>query len=366
MNAPRSLAKRGTAELDCICVHTTDSLSKVVDSLNRGGLGITLVVDESKRLKGIFTDHDLRNLYIKQVPLDESAEMHMNREFRFRRNQESSNFSTDMFLDGIRFRHLPVLDENDRVVDLLLWRDFSQPERENAVVIMAGGLGERLKPYTTDRPKPLVPLRGKPIIDHVLETVRENGFRRVVLSVNHMSEQIESHCETGEKWDLSIDYVREEKKLGTAGSINLLPDESDLPFLVLNGDVVCNVNLQGLIQFHEERQSDATMCVSHFSFRVPYGVVDVQDDQITGFTEKPNHTWRINSGIYCLNPQVKGEIQKDEYLDMPSLFERLRKKGASVLAFPIHEEWFDVGSPEDLRIAEQNLSLSENAQREEQ
>jgi dTDP-glucose pyrophosphorylase/CBS domain-containing protein len=355
LKAPRSLAKRGSAELDSICIPTTHSLSKVVETLNQGGLGIALVIDESKRLQGIITDHDLRNLYINQVSLEECAEMHMNREFRFRRTDESSNFSTNMFHDGIRVRHLPVLDEDDRVVDLLLWRDFSQTKYENTVVIMAGGLGTRLKPYTVDRPKPLVPLRGKPIIDHVLETVRENGFRRVVLSVNHMSEQIESHCEKGEKWDLSIEYVREEKKLGTAGSIKLLSDQIDLPFLVLNGDVVCNVNMQGLVQFHEERQSDATMCISHFSFTVPYGVVDVQNDQIIGFREKPNHTWRINSGIYCLNPRVKDEIKEGEYLDMPSLFQRLRKKGASVFAFPIHEEWFDLGSPEDLRIAEETL-----------
>jgi NDP-sugar pyrophosphorylase family protein len=288
----------------------------------------------------------------------------MNRKFRFKTSDELSNCSSSIFTDGEKIRHLPILDDLGKVVDLILWRDVSPSEFENAVLIMAGGLGERLQPYTANRPKSLVPLRGKPIIDHVLESVRKNGFKRVLLSINHFSEQIEEHCKSGEKWDLSIEYVREKKKLGTAGSISLLPNDIDSPFLVLNGDVVCNVNLQSLLQFHDERKSEATMCVSHFSFRVPYGVVDVKSGQIIGFREKPNQTWRINSGIYCINPEVKREIQKDEYLDMPSLFERLRKKGASVLAFPIHEEWFDVGSPQDLKTAEQNLSLSENAKTE--
>ncbi|MCU0618289.1 MAG: nucleotidyltransferase family protein [Gemmatimonadaceae bacterium] len=331
----------------------TATLQAAVRSLTMSGLQIALVVDDAGRLAGTLTDGDIRRALLRGVALDAPVTEAHQAEPLVVPPQLGRRLVLAM-MRANRIRHLPVVDAEHRIVGLHLWDDVAGTggaERANTMVIMAGGRGTRLMPHTEHCPKPLVPVNGRPMLEHIIERAHGEGFRRFVLAIHHLGHMIEGHFGDGSRFGVEIAYLREERPLGTAGALSLL-DTPDAPFLVTNGDVLTDVRYAELLEFHQRHGAVATMAVRQHEYVNPFGVVRTRGITLVGFEEKPVVRTHINAGIYCLDPVALAALPPGEPCDMPMLFARLIERGEPTIAFPMHEPWLDVGRADDLARAQ--------------
>jgi len=213
-------------------------------------------------------------------------------------------------------------------------------------VVLVGGEGTRLRPITETIPKPLIPLGGRPILEAIIERFRQEGFISFKLCVNHLAESIEQQFGDGRRFGAEIEYVRESKRMGTAGALSLLERRPTRPMIVMNGDILTLVSFAQLLAFHYESRAIATMGVNRYQYQLPYGVVDVRNQRIESFVEKPVYDFFVNAGIYVIGPECLSLIPSDGFFDMPSLFDLIAPEQR--VAFPIHEYWLDIGRQDDL------------------
>lgn len=334
-----------------IYVSSNTSVIDAMRIIDSGAAQIALVVDDQQRLLGTITDGDIRRGMLSGLPLDAPAEKLMNRRFRFVRTGENQATVLEM-MRREALRQVPVLDAQARVVELLLLQELLVPSQlPNAVVIMAGGQGTRLRPHTANCPKPMLPVDGKPMMEILLEQCIASGFKQFYLSVNYLREQIIDHFQDGARWGVSVDYLIEEEPLGTAGSLQLLPGTVQEPFLVMNGDVLTRLNPSRLLRFHGENNAAATLCVREHVFTLPFGVVQTKGVELAGFEEKPSYRHLVNAGVYVVNPQLLPLLPPRQATDMPTLLQSAQQAGHRVAVCPIHEYWIDVGRPETLQQA---------------
>lgn len=326
-----------------VLVSAQTPIREVIRKLDESALQIVLVVDENNRLQGTVTDGDIRRSILKALSLDEPVQRIMNPQPTVARVDEGR----DSILAAMQIKqlhHIPLVDENRRVVGLETIDEFVRPRiRENRVVLMAGGLGSRLRPLTDDCPKPMLKVGNKPLLETILENFIEYGFRRFYISVNYMAEAVKSYFGDGSRWGADICYLQEDQKLGTAGALSLLPEKPAESLLVMNGDLLTKVNFNHLIDFHLNHHAKGTMCVREYDFQVPYGVVKIDNHRITGIDEKPVQRFFVNAGIYVLEPEALDLIPSNTYFDMPTLFEKLIERQQEAAVFPIREYWLDIG-----------------------
>jgi NDP-sugar pyrophosphorylase family protein len=248
--------------------------------------------------------------------------------------------------------HMPLLDEKGIVVGLDTLDDLIQTRtKDNWVVLMAGGLGSRLRPLTTDCPKPMLKVGNKPLLETILQNFIEYGFHRFYVSVNYMAEVVKAYFGDGSRWGVEIRYLQEDQRLGTAGALSLLSERPKEPMLVMNGDLLTKVNFSQLLDFHISHDAIGTMCVREYDFQIPYGVVKIDKHRITGIEEKPIQRFFVNAGIYVLEPDVLDCITVGEYFDMPTLFEKIIEQKKETVVFPIREYWLDIGHMADYERA---------------
>lgn len=318
-----------------------------VEALDRSATQIALVTDESGRLEGVITDGDIRRGLLAGKTLESPASEIMERNFFWARETDDQVALLATMREK-EFRQVPLLDADNRIVGLRTLLDMVTPtKRSNWVVLMAGGLGQRLRPLTEDCPKPLLSVGGQPLLKTILDQFVEYGFERFYISVNYRAEMVEEYFGDGSKHGVEIRYLREDQQLGTAGAVGLMPDKVEDPIFVMNGDLLTRVDFPGMLAFHQEQKARATMAVRAFDIQVPYGVVSVDNHRITEIEEKPTHKFFVNAGIYVLDPDIAASIPQDNYLDMPTLFGQLMDKGETTAAFPIHEYWMDIGRKQD-------------------
>lgn len=312
---------------------------------------IVLITDKNRRLLGTLTDGDVRRGILKGISLEDRVEKIMNSSpLARKKNENRENFISKMRAKKIR--QLPIIDENGCLVGLETFEDLLSPaEKNNFVVLMAGGLGERLRPLTETCPKPMLKIGNKPILENILTNFIEHGFRQFFFSVNYMSDVIKTYFGNGSNWGVEIRYLQEQHQLGTAGALSLLPYNPSEPIFVMNGDLLTKVNFSQLLDFHYEQRAKATMCVREYDFQVPFGVVQIDRHTITAIEEKPVQRLFVNAGIYILEPEIPKLIPKNIYFDMPTLFEKVIAKGFETAAFPIREYWLDIGQLEDFERA---------------
>ena len=323
------------------------SLRETIKVINQGAQQITLVVDTRQRLLGTVTDGDIRRGLLNGKTLDSPVEQVMHREFHSLPEDCLENYALRIMREKT-LHHIPGLDSEGRLVRLFLLEDFIKPRSiSNWVVLMAGGEGTRMHSLTKNCPKPMLKVGGKPMLEIILEQCVDSGFRKFFISVYHLKEQIMKYFGNGERWGVEIHYLNEEKPLGTAGSLGLLP-EPEQSILVMNGDVLSRVDYAKLIQFHEENSSSATICVREHQTEIPFGVVKVRGGSIESLEEKPLLTHNINAGIYVLNPELISLLNPDQVCDMPELIELGLERKLPMNAFPLHEYWIDVGQPQTL------------------
>jgi len=340
-----------------ILVSPSTPIRDTIQVVDHGGLQTALVVDDEGRLLGTVTDGDIRRAIIRGVPLDEPTHRIMTAN-SIVANPESTDEEILNEMRRRKIRQIPIVGSDDKVLGLRHIYEItpSGQKKDNLVVLMAGGLGTRLLPLTQETPKPMLRIGDKPILQWTLESLIKQGFSKFYFAVNHLAEQVERYFGDGTRFGVSIDYLREDKKLGTAGALGLLDAVTELPLVVMNADLVTKVNYAHLLHYHDESAASATMCVREYNTIIPYGVVDIDDAmRIQSFLEKPIHRVFVNCGIYCLDPNVLKLIPKMTRIDMPDLFDRLRLGSEKTIAFPLREYWLDIGRADDFRKAEEEL-----------
>jgi dTDP-glucose pyrophosphorylase len=323
-----------------------------IEKIDSGSVQIALVVDEERHLLGTVTDGDVRRGILKAVPLSQPVSEIMNATPIVADNSIGRSAILQLMRQW-EIAQIPVLDPEGRIFGLETIAELtSVTQPDTWVVLMVGGLGQRLRPLTDDTPKPMLSVGGKPLLETIIESFARQGFYKIFLSLNYKADIFQAHFGDGSRWGVSIDYLNEDRRLGTAGALALLPERPKDPLVVMNGDVLTSVDFRHLLDFHDQHAADATMCVREYSFQVPYGVAEIENHRLRGISEKPKHQFFVNAGIYVLAPAALDLIPADETCDMPSLFETLIAGGGAASVFPIREYWLDVGRFDDLEQAQ--------------
>lgn len=337
-------------------VNPTASLRDVMTSIDKAELQIALVLDSQKRLLGVITDGDIRRALLKGSSLESFAHEIMSKK-PFTLSNELQPSAIYKLMREKDIHHIPILNSKGVVVNLAVHGKFLTPKRfENEVFLMVGGLGSRLGQLTKNIPKPLLKIGNKAILEIIIESFLEQGFYKFQLAVNYKAELIEAHFKDGSAWGAQITYLREPKRLGTCGALSLISKKPQLPFIVMNGDVLTKVNFQSLLEFHTKQASLATMAVRDYDIQIPFGVIDHNGSKIVDITEKPTQRYFVNAGIYVLEPDCLDFIPQATQFDMTSLFQRLLHEQKEVSSFPIQEYWLDIGRISDFQQAKLDFS----------
>lgn len=342
-------------------VFTSDSLKKAINVLNDSNLRIALVVDNEKKLCGTITDGDIRRALLSHVDLKSSIIKVMNPN-PIVASQASSKEELLYLMKSKDILHLPILDEEKRIIGLeTLQSLISGVQTDNPVFLMAGGFGTRLRSLTKETPKPLLKIGSRPILEIILLQFIEAGFHNFYISIHYKAEMIKDYFGNGSKWGVTIKYIHESIPLGTAGALGLLPIKNKgLPILMMNGDLITDLDIKDLLSFHNEQGGIATMCVREYQHQVPYGVVNIEKQCISSIVEKPVNKFFVNAGIYVIERNILANIDGKSYLDIPDLIKSHIAGGDQINAFPIHENWTDIGQIEEYQNVNSNLKHDES------
>ncbi|CAD7288721.1 nucleotidyltransferase family protein [Campylobacter suis] len=337
--------------IEKVKIATNTTIKDALRVINDGGIQIALVVDENDRLLGTITDGDIRRGILEGLGLDSTVESII---FTHPTIAKMSDTKEEILRVAIskKLHQIPILDELGRVLGIQDVPELIKPKvKQNEVVLMVGGLGTRLRPLTENTPKPMLKVGGKPIIQTIVESFLSYGYTNFTMCVNYKSEIIREHFGDGSHFGARIRYVLESKRMGTAGALSLILAPPTEPFFVMNGDLLTNINFEHLHDLHMINNAYATMCVREYEHTIPYGVVDVNSGKILGIKEKPTQSFFVSAGIYMLSPDVLSFIPKDEFYDMPTLFEKLIKEQKIVSSFPVNDYWLDIGRMEEYKRA---------------
>ena len=341
-----------------ISLRVNSTIADALGAIDVGAIRIALVVDNDNKLLGTLSDGDIRRGLLKKKFLNDTIE-----DIYFRSPiTANKNTSKKDLLDlciANKIGQIPIVDKDLKTIDLFIVDDeLSKRQYENHVVLMVGGLGTRLRPLTENTPKPMLEVGGKPILETIVKLFIDNGFTNITMCLGYKSNVIQDYFQDGSGFGANIDYIIEDKRMGTAGALTLLGRRLVNPFFVMNGDLLTNINFEKMLDFHVENNSKATMCVREYDIEVPYGVVNVANESIISITEKPIHSFFVNAGIYLLEPDCIDLIPDNEFYDMPLLFEELIATKEKIVSFPLQEYWLDIGRMADYERA--NFEYSKN------
>lgn len=327
------------------------TIQQAIHSLDSSAMQIVLAVSDNEQLIGTLTDGDIRRAFLKGLTMDTVID-NIVKKSPLVVPPEINRDSVLQLMQANKIHQLPVVDQYGKVLGLHLWDSIIAPSTlDNLMVIMAGGKGTRLRPHTENCPKPMLEVGGKPMLQHIIERAKKNGFHNFLISLHYLGEMIEDYFEDGNRLGVSISYLREEKPLGTAGCLSLMNEYPTHPFIVTNGDVLTDIHYNEILDFHQRQSALATMAVRQHEIQNQFGVVKIKGIEIEGFEEKPVYRSHVNAGIYVLSPLALKYLERKEHCDMPTLFERIREGAGKAIVYPMHEPWLDVGRPEDLKIA---------------
>ena len=331
------------------------TIAQAIGNLDKIAIKIVLVANEIGVLEGTISDGDIRRGLLKGLDLNSplASIVHHN---ALVVTAEMSRDLVMQLMVANKIQQIPVVDERHIIIGLHLWDEITTPPtRPNLMVIMAGGMGTRLLPHTENCPKPLLSIAGKPMLEHIIERAKLEGFNHFVIAIHYLGEMIEAYFGNGERLNVRIDYLRENSPLGTAGALSLLNPHPNASFVVTNGDVITDIHYGELLDFHTRQNAAATMAVRVHEWQHPFGVVQIHGVEIVGFEEKPIARSHINAGVYALNPLALSVLTANSHCDMPTLFERLQANKKRTVAYPMHEPWLDVGRPDDLKKASRTI-----------
>ena len=330
----------------------TDTVGSAIKNLSSSGLRICLVVNSKKKLAGTVTDGDLRNHILNKKNLNIRIKSLMNRKPLFvKENLPNEKIIEMMKLNNIL--QIPILDKDKFIVGLKFWNEiFNEKDIvHNNLIFMAGGQGLRLRPLTKDIPKPMIKINGKPLIAKLIHDAVKQGFINYSISINYLGEKIKNYFKDGKKFNALIDYIKEKKPLGTAGSLGHLNQKKiSKTFVVINSDIITNIDYKKLIKFHDQNNADLTVVIKSIFTKHSFSVVESKGVYLKSVREKPTTEINYGIGIYVLNKKVLKNIKKGEFLNMPDFVRQLKKNNKfKILAYKMSEDWRDIGRPEDIK-----------------
>ncbi len=344
------------AKLRTLLISSSTTLKESMQKLNDTAEQILFVTDEDNKLLGTVTDGDIRRGLINGFKFSDKVEKVMSIQFTsfFYDEADKKKKAEDIMLRD-KIEQIPILDNKKSVVDVILWTDIFGEEKDlenkqlftNPVVIMAGGKGTRLDPFTKILPKPLIPIGDKPIIEIIMEKFFRQGFQNFIFTLNYKREYIKMFLKEN-SFPYNIDWVEEDDFMGTAGSLSLLKDKINEPFIVLNCDIILSADYADIIKWHKENNNIVTLIGCHKEVKVPYGILELDDGVLKSFVEKPNYDVIINTGVYILEPEILDMIPCNKSIDMNTLIDEVSKKGR-VSVYPVHEGWIDIGQWEEYK-----------------
>ena len=338
-----------------VAVNEQYSIRTALAVLDSASLQIVLVVSQDQTLLGTLTDGDVRRALLRGETLDNPVVSAMNKAPTVGSQQDSETAWKNVLVEQ-SLRHLPILDQSQKIVGLY-YAKTSRKKCQNPVVLMLGGLGMRLRPLTDSVPKPMLKVGDKPILETIVSHIAEQGFTDFYFCINYLGDQIRAYFGDGERWGIKIHYIEEDNRLGTAGALSLIKEHLKAPFIVMNGDLLTKVDLRSLLDFHQEHQNQATACIREYSQQVPYGVMEVEGTQVSQIVEKPVYRYFVNAGIYSLSPNVLAHVPENSFYDMPTLLDEVLAEKKNVGAFPITEYWMDIGQIPDFEQAQADYDV---------
>ena len=332
-------------------------LHLALQKLNKNDTKI-LFVKEKKKIVGTLTDGDIRRILLKENHTKISIKNKYNKKFLFFFEKDFSPQKVDKIMRRKQIFVVPILDYKRELKDLYFLNQFIEKKINADVFILAGGLGKRMGPLTAYNPKPMLLLGGKPILESIVYSFKEFGMYNFFISINYLGKKIENYFRDGKQLNVKINYVRESKPLGTAGSLSLLKNKlKNKNLIVINGDIFTKLNYYNLLKFHEENHNDITICSRNFSHTIPYGVINLNYKSSANreiLNEKPTYKFQISAGIYVVNSKLLKNIKKNKYLDMNVLLNSL-SKDKKIGIFPVHEDLIDVGDYQSYESANINF-----------
>lgn len=354
-----------------LCVTADVPIRDAMAALDRGAKGIVLLVDEQRRFIGTVTDGDVRRAILDRVDLGQPVALLLERKANTRYAAPAwapvgtPPAELRRIMRDHAVKQLPLLDAQRRVADLVVLDDLVASERVPLqAVIMAGGLGTRLRPLTDDTPKPMLPVNGRPLLERTIEQLRGAGIRRVSVTTHYLPEKIVEHFGDGSRFGVDLNYLAEDTPLGTAGALGLM-DEPAEPMLVINGDIVTRVDFRAMLDFHREHAAAMTIGARQFELQVPFGVMRTDGPRVRQIEEKPNVGFLVNAGVYLIEPRVHRLIPRDQRLDMPDLIRTLVAGSQTVVSFPIVEYWMDIGRVDDYEQVNADAEQRDSDDRDE-
>lgn len=341
-------------EWDKILLSPKATIRQALELINTGALQIALV-SSNKTLLGSITDGDIRRGLLKNLSLDDTIENIMN----------TSPLTADAslpkdkllsLLESKKISAIPIV-QNGEIVGLETLHNLLRKKKfENPIFIMAGGFGTRLRPLTDSCPKPLLKIGNKPILEITIQRFIDAGFCQFYISTHYLPDMIHDYFGDGSKWNIEINYVHEEKPLGTGGALGLLPKSiKQLPLIMINGDILTNLDINALLDYHNKQNALATMCVREYEYQIPYGVVETAGNHIIDLVEKPTYKFHVNAGIYVISPTLFNSVDINTKIDMPSLLKKHLKAGENISLYPLTEYWLDIGQMTEYKQAQKDI-----------
>lgn len=322
-----------------------------------------LLVMEDEKLQGIITDGDIRRWILNNGDLNECVELAMNPS-PISVHEKDIKRAKDI-LNNKKIEAIPVLNDDDNVVDIVFWNEnFNRKlnyynKLETPVVIMAGGKGTRLLPYTKILPKPLIPIGDTPIVERIINKFNEYGCHNYYMTVNYKKNMIKAYFDEKEK-PYKVSFVEEKTPLGTAGSLYLLKDSIKETFFVSNCDILIEGNYSGMLKYHKANHNKITLISSLKHYTIPYGVIEIDKNSVVkGMMEKPEYDYLVNTGMYILEPECLEDIPANTFYHMTDLIEHYIDKGEKVGVYPVRENsWLDMGQFKEMENMIERLGVS--------
>jgi dTDP-glucose pyrophosphorylase len=326
-----------------------ETIINAMKKMDKEGVKLLFVFEDDKFL-GILTIGDIQRAIIRNVDMNTAVRAILDENKIYAKVSESLEVIKKKMYD-LRAECMPLVDENGQLLEVYLWNDMFEGKKKERldkidvpVVIMAGGLGTRLKPLTNIIPKPLIPVNEKTILETIIDQFEKIGCTKYYLSVNYKSEIIEYYlAHLDKKYDIT--FLKEDKPLGTIGSVSLLKGKIDKPFFVSNCDIIVDQDYRDVFDYHVNNKNDITIVTAIKSFHIPYGVIETGENGLMkGISEKPDMSYMINTGVYILEHQLIDEIPENTFYHITDLIEKVRSNGGRVGCFPVSEKsWTDIG-----------------------
>jgi len=326
------------------------TIEEALKKLEQNEHKILFLIKEDSTIVGSLSDGDIRRGLLQHKNITHQVEDICNKKPIVVSSRDEIEESYENLINENIF-YIPLTDAKNKIKQVYSLKKPKPKNINNYFVILAGGLGTRLSPLTNSCPKPLLKVKGEPILSHIIKNAAKHGFQNFIISLNYLGEKIESFFGDGKSLGVNIKYIRETKRLGTAGSIFNVRKFTKEPVLVSNGDIITNFNYSNLLDFHITNNALATIAIKEHIIQHPYGVIKHKNLLFQGIEEKPLYRSFVNAGIYCLNHGFFDFIQENTYQDMPDILDLAKSNGHTPLLYPITEDWLDIGKIQDFQAA---------------